>query len=188
MKGLVISLSGALLIAGCSGGDNEQQQIENAVRAQLAEAGTVTQVEMSRRNADEYGGFAVVQGADGHETRVNCTMRRNGSRFSGVCGQVIDQRLIDQVQTSIREQLAAQGLTVTQVQMARRDDDTLAGHAMVRDASGNQGQINCTSSRNASDGRFGLNCEGAEDAAPPAGPDQPGAEEPEPAEAEAQEQ
>ena len=167
MRAGMVVLGAAALLAGCNGG-NEQGMVENYVRAQLAPGGNVTQVSMTRQGDGGYQGYATVRAADGHDIRVNCTLHRNGSGFQGMCGQEIDAQLIEATKATIRQQYTAQGLNVVEVEMARQDADHMAGHAIVRDSNGLEARVNCTSSRDPANGRFGLNCEQVGAASSPA--------------------
>jgi len=167
MKTLAVSLGAVALLAGCNS-NNEKQQVENTIRAQLSAEGTVTRVSMTKQGDGSYSGNAGVRMADGHEAQLNCTARLDNSSYTGTCGQVIDQQLVDQLKGMIRQQLAARGLTVTEVEMARQDDNTIAGHAVVRDPAGNEVRTNCTAPRDAATGRFALRCVEAQGAAAPA--------------------
>ena len=153
------SLGVAALLAGCGGG--EQQLVENHVRAQLAPGGNVTEVSMQKQADGGYRGHAMVRLADGNVVRVNCAMRSAASGYEGMCGQVIDARLIETMRAAVRQQYQAQGLTVVEVDMAERNADTMAGHAILRDANGAQLRVNCTAPRDQANGRFGLTCEQA---------------------------
>lgn len=163
MKAYLILLGAVALLAGCGGSDT--QQIENGIRAQLAPQGTVTRVNMTKQGDGTFAGTAAVRVADGHEAQLNCTARREGSNFITSCGQVIDEQLINDLEGQIRTQLTSRGLTVTEVELAKQDDNTIRGHATVRDAAGNEARTNCTAPRDAASGRFMLNCTAATDAA-----------------------
>jgi hypothetical protein len=153
MKAVVISLGAVLLLAGCG---NEQQRVEDGVRAQLSAQGNVTQVSMTRQADGGWQGNATVRVADGHDARVNCRTDANGQ---GRCSQVIDQQLIDATTATLRQQYTSRGFTVLQVEMAKQNDDLIAGDAVVRDASGAEQHVHCTAPRDPANGRFGLNCE-----------------------------
>ena len=183
MRAFVISTGAAVLLAGCGGG--EQQQIENGIRARLSQAGTVTRLSMTKQADGTYAGMATVRTADGQMAQVNCTARREGSTANTSCAQVIDQALIEQVKGQIRQQFTARGLTVSELEMARQDDNTMAGHAVVRDASGNDQRVACTAPRDPATNMFALRCEeapgGSAAAAQPEGQEAPAPEEPAPA-------
>lgn len=158
MRVFVLLAGAALLLAGCG---NEQKRVEDNVRAQLASSGTVSQLTMTKQGDGSYQGNATVRTADGHDVRVNCLLRPSGNGFQGTCGQVIDQQLIDSTTALIRQQFTARGLTVVEVQMAKENDDLMAGGAVVRDASGAEQRVHCTAPRDPANGRFGLNCQEA---------------------------
>ena len=153
MKSVVISLGAAVLLAGCG---NQQKRVEDGVRAQLSAQGNVTQVSMTEQADGGWQGFALVRMADGHDARVNCRTDANGQ---GRCSQVIDQQLIDATTATLRQQYASRGFTVLQVEMAKENEDLIAGDAEVRDPSGDELHVHCTAPRDPANGRFGLNCQ-----------------------------
>ncbi|HTU10297.1 MAG TPA: hypothetical protein VMG08_05295 [Allosphingosinicella sp.] len=174
MRAIVFASGAAALLAGC----NEQGRVEDAVRTQLSSAGNVTEVSMTKQPDGGYQGHALVRTADGNVARVNCVMRPGGQGYQGTCGQVIDQALIETTKNSIRQQYQAQGLTVVEVAMAERNADTMAGHAVLRDANGAEQRVNCVAPRDATGGRFGLSCEAAGPATAGAAPAQDAPAEP----------
>jgi len=160
MKALTISLGCALLmLAGCA---SEEDQLENAIRENLASRGTVKQVELTKTDNDNMNGFAVVQTATG-EGRMNCSAQRtSGSNFNWRCVPTIDEAMLTQMENTIRQSLAEQ-VTVLAVDMSRRDDDHMTGYAQVRDGDGDEGRVNCTATRETGgNGNFNWEC------APPA--------------------
>jgi hypothetical protein len=158
MKGFVVSLSGALLIAGCSSA-NEEQAVENLVRLTLAPNGNVQQVDLTKQSDNNYSGFATVRKPNGREVRLNCTARRaaRAGNFDILCGQVLDQTLIDEMEASLRRSLVAQGGTVFAIELSRQDDNHVTGHADVRDARGAEGRLDCVGERQAN-GSFSAQC------------------------------
>ena len=161
MKAMVISLGAACaLLAGCNRG-SEEQLVESTVSNLLAQQGAVQQVDLTRGADNNYAGAATIRRADGVTVRLNCTARRSATagNFDILCGQVLDQVLIDEMKTRLRTSLTAQNLTITQLELSRRDEDHAAGFAEVADASGQTARLTCTVSRQA-DGRFNGGCEG----------------------------
>jgi hypothetical protein len=158
MRAFVVLAGATVLLAGCG---SEQKRVEDVVRNQLSASGTVSQVSMTKQGDGSYQGNATVRMADGHDARVNCLMRPNGSGYQGTCGQVIDQQLIDATKAAIRQQYTSQGVTVVELELAQQDADHMAGHALLRDQSGAEQRVNCMAPRDPTNGRFGLTCEGA---------------------------
>ncbi len=177
MKSYAVPLAAAtLLLAGCNRA-SEGQLVENTVRGLLAGQGTVQSVSLTKGADNNYSGPATVRRADGAVIRLNCTARRTSTagNFDILCGQVLDQALIDEIKTAMRNSLTAQNLTVSQLEVSRQDDDHVTGFAEVADASGQTTRLTCTASRQ-SDGRFNGGCEGGEapaTAAAPAPGDEP---------------
>ena len=166
MRAFVVLAAAAALLAGCG---NEQKRVEDVVRNQLSSSGTVSQVSMTRQADGSYQGSAVVRTADGHDARLNCTMRPADGGYRGTCGQVIDQQLIDATKAAIRQQYTAQGITVVELEMAQQDADHMAGHVLLRDRTGAEQRANCLAPRDPTNGRFGLSCEGVGSPTPAAG-------------------
>ena len=168
MKAIVISLGAACaLLAGCNR-NTEEQLVESTVGNLLASQGAVQQVDLTRGADNNYAGPATIRRADGVTVRLNCTARRSATagNFDILCGQVVDQVLIDELKTRLRASLTAQNLTVSQMELSRQDDDHVTGFAEIADASGQTARLTCTVSRQA-DGRFNGGCEGG--GAPAAG-------------------
>lgn len=166
MRAFAISLGGALLmLAGCA---SEEDQMENAIRENLASRGTVKQVELTKTDENNMAGFAVVQTATG-EGRMNCTAQRtSGSNFNWRCVPTIDEAMLTQMENTIRQSLAEQA-TVLAVDMSRQDDDHMTGYAQVRDADGDEGRVNCTAARETGgNGNFNWECAPAGAQAAPA--------------------
>src|SRR5438128_9831851 len=153
MKAVVISLGALMLLAGCG---NEQKRVEDGVRAQLSAQGNVTQVSMTKQADGGWQGSATVRVADGHDARVNCRTDANGQ---GRCSQVIDQQLIDATTATLRQQYTSRGFTVLQAEMAKENEDLIAGDATVRGPDGDELHVHCTAPRDPANGRFGLSCE-----------------------------
>lgn len=166
MKALTISLGYALLmLAGCA---SEEDQLENAIRENLASRGTVKQVELTKSDDNNMTGFAVVQTATG-EGRMNCTAQRTeGSNFNWRCVPAIDEAMLTQMENTIRQSLSQQA-TVLAVDMSRQDDDHMTGYAQVRDGDGTEGRVNCTAVRETGGtGNFNWECAPAGAEAAPA--------------------
>jgi hypothetical protein len=148
MKKIAIGLGCALVLAGCSMASDEDR-MENAIRAELSNNGaTVNQVEMTR-DGDNMTGFAEVRGADGNEGRLNCTATRDATKagsYNWRCLPAIDQRIVDGMESTIRQSLGQQN-EVIEVEMTRQDDMRMTGHARVRDGNGNEVRANCTATR-----------------------------------------
>jgi len=156
MRAFAISLGGALLmLAGCA---SEEDQLENAIRENLASRGTVKQVELTKSDDNNMTGFAVIQTATG-EGRMNCTAQRTqGANFNWRCVPAIDEAMLTQMENTIRQSLSEQA-TVLAVEMSRQDDDHMTGHAQVRDRNGTEGRVNCTAARETGGtGNFNWEC------------------------------
>ena len=92
MKAFAISLSGLIILAGCTPAVDERliNQMEGEVSNGLAAQGTVKQVELNRESDDRMTGFAVIEPrtAPGTEVRFTCTAERQGdtgTRFNWQC-------------------------------------------------------------------------------------------------------
>ena len=160
MRKIAICLGGALALAGCSMASSEDR-MENAIRAELSKNGaTVNQVEMTREG-DNMTGFAEVRGADGNEGRLNCVATRDATKagsYNWRCLPAIDQRIVDGMESTIRQSLAEQA-EVMEVEMTRQDDMRMTGHALVRDGNGSQVRANCTATReNEASNNFNWRC------------------------------
>lgn len=172
MKKAALYLGCALALAGCS---SEEDRLENAMRETLAAQGNVQEIEMTRQDENNMTGFAVVQRANESQgRRLGCTAARDPAKgaafYNWRCQPVIDEAMLNEIEASIRQSLAAQG-SVEEVEMTRRDDNNMTGFARVRDGSGADGRFDCTAARDANDaGNFTWRCNppgaGAEAAAP----------------------
>jgi hypothetical protein len=82
---LALVLGAAAALSACSLFETNEQKVENAIRAQLAQQGEVKQVEMTQ-DGDRMTGFAVLRptGADA-DVRSNCTAQREGEMFNFEC-------------------------------------------------------------------------------------------------------
>ena len=170
MKRLAIYLGCALAAAGCSMASDEDR-MENAIRAELSKNATVKQVEMTRGSDGRMAGFAEIRTADGSEGRLNCTATPDAAKASSYnwrCLPAIDQRIVDGMESTIRQSLAQQS-EVTAVELTRQDDMRMTGHALLRDGNGDEVRTNCTATRdNEASNNFNWRCEPADSPAPPA--------------------
>jgi hypothetical protein len=177
MKTHAIYLGCALAVAGCSMASSEDR-MENAIRAELSKNGaTVNQVEMTKEG-DNMIGFAEVRGADGSEGRLNCTATPDTAKagsYNWRCLPAIDQRMVDNMEGTIRQSLAQQG-EVREVELTRQDDMRMTGHAVVRGGDGEEVRANCTVTReNEASNHFNWRCAPADSpAAAPAEADDAG--------------
>jgi hypothetical protein len=173
MKTVAIYLGCALAVAGCSMASDEDR-MENAIRAELSKNGTVNQVEMTREG-DNMVGFAEVRANDGSEGRLNCTATRDAAKagsYNWRCLPAIDQRMVDNMKSTIRQSLAQQG-EVVELELARQDDMRMTGHAVVRGGDGEEVRANCTVTReNEASNHFNWRCAPADASAatPPEAP------------------
>jgi len=140
----------ALALAGCNL-SSQEDQLENSIRNNLEAQGNVQQVELTKQDDDNFGGFAVIRDREGRERRLNCTARRTeGTNFDWRCAQVIDELVEQEMEGLIRTELERRA-TVLEVDMRRRDDNNMTGFARVQDAAGNEIRSNCTATRGAED-------------------------------------
>jgi len=174
MKAFVVSLAAASLLTGCNR-TSEEQAVESTVSNLLAQEGTVQQVDLTKGADNNYAGSATVRRADGVNVRLNCTVRRSATagNFDILCGQVLDQALIDEIKSQLRNSLTAQNLTVSQMELSRQDEDHATGFAVVADASGQTTRLTCAMTRQAN-GRFNGGCEGGDAPAATAAPEPAG--------------
>ena len=138
------------------------EDVENSIREVLGQQGTVLEVAMSRRDDDNMIGFARVSDSRGVVSRSSCTAARQseGSRvFDWNCTQVVDEVVIADVENNIRQELGRQG-TVLEVALSRRDDDSMAGFARIRDRRGAVVRASCVARRQSAGSRmFNWSCE-----------------------------
>ena len=81
------------------------------------------------------------------------------------CLPAIDQRMVDNMEGTIRQSLAQQG-EVREVELSRQDDMRMTGHAVVRDGTGNDVRANCAVTReNEASNRFTWRCTPADSGA-----------------------
>ena len=126
--------------------------LANNIRQELTKRGsTVKQVEITRQDDDHMTGFAEVRAADGSEGRLACAATRNPSKgasyYDWRCNPAIDQRVLDQMEGTIRETITAQGGQVRQVELNRVDDSRMTGFAVAADSAGNETRATCTATR-----------------------------------------
>jgi len=159
MKTIAICLGCTFALAACSMASDEDR-MENAIRAELSKTGNVTQVEMTQQG-DNMTGFAEVRSADGSEGRLNCTAAPDTTKagsYNWRCLPAIDQRMVDNMEGTIRQSLAQQG-EVREVELTRQDDTRMTGHAVVADGNGNEVRANCTATReNEASNHFDWRC------------------------------
>lgn len=181
MKGFALLLGGTLLIAGC--GEAEGPLVSNLVRDTLAPNGNVQQVEMTKQGDNNFSGYGNVRLANGATTRFNCTATRRGNTYTAQCRQAIDQALLDELKTSLRQSFTGQGLTVVALELSRQDDDHVTGHVDLRGPDGSEARLPCAGTREAN-GRVPVECRAPAQAAQPAPaePAQPAEQEEAPAE------
>ena len=154
--------------------------MENAIRAELSKNGTVNQVEMTREG-DNMVGFAEVRANDGSEGRLNCRATPDATKGAGNynwrCLPAIDQRMVDNMKSTIRQSLARQG-EVVELELARQDDMRMTGHAVVRGADGEEVRATCTVTReNEASNHFNWRCAPADAAAAEPAAEAPAADE-----------
>ena len=159
MKTIAICVGCTLAIAGCTM-QSDENRMENAIRAELSKSGTVNRVEMTRQG-DNMVGFAEVRSADGSEGRMTCTATPDTTKagsYNWRCLPAIDQRMVDNMEGTIRQSLSQQG-EVREVELTRQDDMRMTGHAVVADGSGNEVRANCTVTReNEASNHFNWRC------------------------------
>jgi hypothetical protein len=160
MKRLAISLGFALAAAACTV-SSEEDQLENAIRENLSNQGTVQEVELTRQDDNNMNGFVVMQDRSGRRGRLNCTAQRaEGTNFNWRCSPAIDESVLQEMENQIRQELSQQG-TVVEVDMQRQNDDNhMTGHAKVRLADGTEVTAPCTAERDSTNvGTFNWRCE-----------------------------
>ena len=160
MKTIAICLGCALTIAGCTM-ESDENRMANAIRAELSKNATVSQVEMTRQG-DNMVGFAEVRSADGSEGRMTCTATPDtikAGSYNWRCLPAIDQRMVDNMKTTIRQSLSQQG-EVRELELSRQDDMRMTGHAIVRGGDGGQVRATCTATReNEASNHFNWTCD-----------------------------
>lgn len=146
MKALLVSFGAATLLAGCAGSD--EQQMENAIRTGLTNAGEVQEVDLTQQADGNMSGFAVVRGQDGNVIRVNCTANRTqGRQFAWRCAAPArSPQALENMKNLIRQSYAGEA-TVLQIELSWQDDDHMTGFVMLRDRAGNEGRHICTAAR-----------------------------------------
>ncbi|HVQ06859.1 MAG TPA: hypothetical protein VMS43_00340 [Allosphingosinicella sp.] len=157
MKGFALLLGGTFLIAGC--GQAEGPFVSNLVREAVSPSGNVQQVEMTKQADNSYSGFATVRLPSGITARFNCTANRQGNttRFEAQCRPVLDQAQVDMLEEELRRSFTSQGVTVLALELTRQDDNHVTGYADIREASGAEGRLPCTGTRNPTSG-FPVEC------------------------------
>ena len=158
MKALAISLGLALAVTACTV-ESEEDQLENAIRNQLASQGNVLNVELTRQDDNNMNGFADIRDNEGREGRLNCSARRTeGTNFQLNCLPAITEQIVQEMENNIRTNLAQQA-EVLQVDLNRQDDMRMTGHALVRAQDGTEVRAACTATRqNPSSRMFNWEC------------------------------
>jgi hypothetical protein len=161
MRALAISLGLALAVTAVTACtvESEEDQLENAIRNQLAGQGNVLDVELTRQDDNNMNGFANIRDNEGREGRLNCTARRTeGTNFQLNCLPAITDQIVQEMENNIRTTLARQG-EVLQVDLTRQDDMRMTGFALVRAGDGTEVRANCTATReNPSSRMFNWEC------------------------------
>jgi len=162
----------ALAVAGCSF-ETSADQLENSIRENLGNQAAVEDVNLIEQEDGNMAGYALVRDERGRSSRLNCAAHRSGddSQYLWTCRPVIDETAIENIEASIRDLYARQeGVAEVDVEMRRHnDDDHMIGHAVLRDAAGNELRLACTSERDRTNTRmFNSQCrpEGEPGAAP----------------------
>jgi hypothetical protein len=165
-----MALGAAMTLTGCTVA-SEEDQLENAIRENLANQGTVQEVELTKTDENNMTGFVQIRENSGRSGRLACTAQRTtGSNFSWRCSPAIDEQVLTEMENVIRQELAKQA-TVVSVDMTRQNDDNhMSGTAVVRDQAGTEVRANCTAERDSTNiGSFNWECQPAEGAAPAEG-------------------
>lgn len=163
----------ALALGACSG--NPAEEIENSIRAELANKTNVDQVEMNTQSDGNMTGFALTHDNAGNKSRFQCAASpTGGTKYKWECQPQIDADTERYMQNTISAELAKQGEVVEVVMKRQGDDNHMAGSAQVRTASGTVVNFTCTAERK--DATFAWNCAPAEAAAPAATDDNGGEE------------
>jgi len=158
MKALAISLGLALAVTACTV-ESEEDQLENAIRNQLASQGNVLNVELTRQDDNNMNGFADIRDNEGRAGRLNCSARRTaGTNFQLNCLPAITDEIVQEMENNIRTNLAQQA-EVLQVDLNRQDDMRMTGFALVRAGDGTEVRAACTATRqNPSSRMFNWEC------------------------------
>ena len=158
MKAFAISLGMALAVAGCTV-QNDEDQLEGAIRNQLESQGNVLDVQMTRQDDNNINGFADIRDNEGNQGRLNCTARRTeGTNYQFNCLPAITDREVQQMETNVRNMLAPQG-EVLEVDLTRQDDMRMTGFARLRGPDGTEVRTNCTTTRqNPASRQFNIEC------------------------------
>ena len=146
MKALAISLGLALAVTACTV-ESEEDQLENAIRNQLASQGNVLNVELTRQDDNHMNGFADIRDNEGREGRLNCSARRTeGTNFQLNCLPAVTEQIVHEMENNIRTSLAQQA-ELLQVDLNRQDDMRMTGHALVRAQDGTEVRAACSATR-----------------------------------------
>lgn len=154
---------GLALMAGACTMESEENQLENAIRDNLANQASVEgveQVEMAKQEDGNFTGHAMIrERGRPRANRVNCNAQRTGDTFNFRCSPAIDEAVLTEMEGIIRRTLSEQA-QVVDVQMQRQNDDNhMTGHAIVADGGGNQARLACTAERDSANvGQFQWQC------------------------------
>ncbi len=146
MKAVAIALGLALAASACTV-QSEEDQLENAIRNQLAGQGNVLNVELTRQDDNNMSGFADIRDNEGREGRLNCSAQRTErTNFRFNCLPAVTEQIVQEMENNIRTTLAQQA-QVLQVDLNRQDDMRMTGFALVRAQDGTEVRTNCTVTR-----------------------------------------
>ena len=146
MKAFAISLGLALAVAGCTI-QNEEDQLEEAIRNNLSSQGNVLRVEMTRVDENNINGFADIAESNGGGGRLTCVARREqGSNFNWRCSPAITEDMVQNMENLIRTNLSNQ-TQVLEVDLNRVDDNRMTGFARFRDQTGAEQRADCVANR-----------------------------------------
>ena len=149
MRAFAISLGLALAATACTV-QSEEDQLENAIRNQVAGQGNVLNVEMTRQDENNFTGFAEVRDNQGRDGRFNCTAQRTGgSNFQFNCLPAITDQIVEEMEGNIRTFYQQRQIDAFQVDLTRQDDMRMNGYAMLRDRDGTEIRVTCTAIREA---------------------------------------
>lgn len=160
MHRISLAIGAALALAACS---SDVEQVENSIREELANQGTVEEVAMNEQSDGNMTGYAVVNVKNGWKTRMACNAHPqknpDGTDLAWKCTPVIDSGAESQMNETIKKELATKG-EVLEVAMKRKDDDDhMAGTARVKTADGAEHVLNCQAARQKADGQLLWSCD-----------------------------
>jgi len=157
MKKIAIGLATMLSLSGCNM-PSDEEVLENAIRTELAQQGTVDAVNLVRQDENRITGHVDMRDATGRQGRLNCTAERTeGRSFDWRCLSAIDEGVLQEMETEVRQRMAQEG-EVVEVDMQRGvDDDNMTGYVVLRDSAGTELRLPCRAVRDA-EGLFGWRC------------------------------